>query len=100
MGDLPVLNRSEGSETKERMMLPTEILRASVWKNVEKLVSIKCQNLRKRSTKSKLERDKESAVLKRKQDKKIITLPILHLPLIPPPLYLIPIHTTPSNPME
>ena len=50
--------------------------------------------------KIKLERDRESAVLKRKQGKKIPTLPKLHLPLLPPPLYLISIHTTPSNHMK
>ena len=47
-------------------MLPTEILRANMWRNVKKLVLIKYQSLRKRSTRSKLDRDKKSAVLKRK----------------------------------
>ena len=65
MGRLTSAERSEGSETKEMMMLPTEILRASMWRNVEKLLLIKCQSLRKRSTRSKLERGKENAMLKR-----------------------------------
>ena len=45
-------------------------------------------------------RDKESAVLKRKQNKKILTLLKLYIPLLLPTLYLISIYTTPSNPME
>ena len=36
-------------------MLPTEILKANMWRNVENLTLIKCQSLRKRSTRSKLE---------------------------------------------
>ena len=71
-----------------------------VERNVEKLVLIKCQSLRKRSTRSKLETDKESVMLKRKQGKKIPTLTKLHLPLLLPALYLVSINATPSSPME
>ena len=95
-----MLKRSEGSETKERMMLPTEILEANSWRNVDKLALIKCQSLRKRSTRSKLERDGESGMLKRNQGKKIPTLLKLQLPVLLPPIYLISIHTASSNHME
>ena len=40
-------------------MLPTEILKANVWRNVEKLALIKCQSLRNRNTRSKPERDRK-----------------------------------------
>ena len=71
-----------------------------VERNVEKLVLIKCLSLRKRSTRSKLETDKESVILKRKQGKKIPTLTKLYLPLLLPALYLVSINATPSSPME
>ena len=40
-------------------MLPTEIVKANTWRKLEKLALIKCQSLRKRSTRSKLERDRK-----------------------------------------
>ena len=60
----------------------------------------KMSKFEKEEYKIKARETKKVPMLQRKQSKKILALPQLHLPLLLPPVHLISVHKTPSHPME